>query len=120
MTVKRKLIISIFILAILVCAAYNMSYRMSLTDYKEPAVPTKDTEPPAAKANAGDPDPVCQYYLKEEDGYVNVYMNDRETLYENTTIRLESLPYGLKAEIQEGKYLKDDRELYNFLENYSS
>lgn len=115
---KRKLIISFVSLAILVCAAYNISYRISLSDYTEPE--TSVTEAPAAAANAGNPTPLYQYYLMAEDGYISVYLDDKTTLYENTTIRFESLPQKLQKEIQDGKYLKDDRELYNFLENYSS
>ncbi len=33
---------------------------------------------------------------------------------------LEILPEGLQEEILEGKYLKNEEELYNFLENYTS
>ena len=45
---------------------------------------------------------------------------DKETLYENTSIRLSSLPDALKTEIKNGKYIRTEKELYNFLENYSS
>ena len=117
---KRKLLLSICILSILVCAAYNISYHRSLSGHNNLIPQKEETELPSAPVNAGDPDPVCQYYLKEENGYINVYRNDQETLYENTTIRMENLPYELQVEIQKGKYLKDDRALYNFLENYSS
>jgi hypothetical protein len=30
------------------------------------------------------------------------------------------LPTDLQEEIQDGKYLKNEEELYNFLENYTS
>ena len=47
-------------------------------------------------------------------------LDDKETLYENTSIRLSSLPDALKTEIQNGKYIRTEKELYDFLENYSS
>jgi len=41
-------------------------------------------------------------------------------LYENTSIRLSSLPDALKTEIKNGKYIRTKKELYDFLENYST
>lgn len=63
---------------------------------------------------------VYTYYLFEEEGRVNVYQSDRSTLYERTSILVETLPDSLQDEIQEGKPIRDAEELYDFLENYSS
>ncbi|MCI6006159.1 MAG: hypothetical protein SOY73_08460 [Blautia sp.] len=60
------------------------------------------------------------YYLAEKDGYVLVYLSDKKTVYETTSISVASLPDTLRKEIKMGKYLKDQSELYSFLENYSS
>lgn len=60
------------------------------------------------------------YFLTEKDGLVLVCLSDRETVYETTSIRISSLPEVIQKEIREGKYLKDQKELYSFLENYSS
>lgn len=60
------------------------------------------------------------YYLIEEDGLVTVYKEDRKTIYEYTDIRVSTLPTALQEEIKAGKYMQDNHELYNFLENYSS
>ncbi len=60
------------------------------------------------------------YYLTEQEGYVQVCLSDKKTIFENTCIRIETLPKGLQEEIRSGKYLKDQQELYSFLENYSS
>lgn len=60
------------------------------------------------------------YYLKEQDGFVQVYLSDKKTVFENTSIQIASLPELLREEIRHGKYLKDQQELYSFLENYSS
>lgn len=60
------------------------------------------------------------YYLMEESGYVNIYLEDRETIYEYTDISLEILPSDLQSEILEGKGISSEGELYDFLENYSS
>lgn len=60
------------------------------------------------------------YYLVVEEGYVNIYLEDRKTLYEETEITMEDLPEELKEEVRRGKGLAGKGELYDFLENYSS
>lgn len=73
---------------------------------------------------------VCKYYKtqKEEPGFylmvadhfIVVYREDRQTLYMNTDILLESLDDALQAEIMQGKYMESEDEVYHFLESYSS
>lgn len=60
------------------------------------------------------------YYLKEQDGYVIVYLYDNVTVFEQTDILITSLPEDLQNQVIEGKYVKTAEELYSFLENYSS
>ncbi|WP_075719727.1 hypothetical protein [Roseburia sp. 499] len=61
-----------------------------------------------------------EYILLEEKGYVAVYHTDRKTLYASTDILVSELPEELQKEIEEGKYISSEEQLYNFLENYSS
>lgn len=72
---------------------------------------------------------VCKYYKDKEDKgfylmvadhFIVVYEEDKQTLYMNTDILLESLDESLQAEIMQGKYIESEDELYNFLESYSS
>jgi len=51
---------------------------------------------------------------------VVVYYADAETVYATTDIKYEYLPERLQTEIQQGKQISTEKELYNFLENYSS
>ena len=60
------------------------------------------------------------YYLLEKNGYVVVYLSDKETIYEYTSIDVETLPETVQSEVKNGKYIEDIEELYGFLENYSS
>lgn len=60
------------------------------------------------------------FYLTEKDGCVLVCLSDKKTVYETTSIPVSSLPDTLQKEVRTGKYLKDQSELYSFLENYSS
>ena len=61
-----------------------------------------------------------EYILLEEKGYVAVYHTDRKTLYASTDILVSELPEELQKEIEKGKYISSEEQLYNFLENYSS
>lgn len=72
---------------------------------------------------------ICKYYKLEEDKgfylmvadhFIVVYREDKQTLYMNTDILLESLNETLQTEIMRGKYVETEEELYNFLESYSS
>ena len=49
-----------------------------------------------------------------------VYLADGETFYESTGILTKSLPEKIREEIRQGKYMETTKELYGFLENYSS
>ncbi len=60
------------------------------------------------------------YYLKNDNGKIHVYRGDGETVYEYTNIQVSSLPEAVQREVEEGKYIRSEIELYSFLENYSS
>lgn len=60
------------------------------------------------------------FYLKDDGGKVHVYRGDGVTVYEYTNIRVSTLPVAVQEEIEEGKFIKSEVELYSFLENYSS
>ncbi len=60
------------------------------------------------------------YYITIHEGYVMVYASDKTTLFLATNIRSEELPADLKEELEVGRYVGDEGELYGFLENYTS
>lgn len=60
------------------------------------------------------------YYLMANGGMVYVYKEDMKTLYLATDITLDRLPDDVRQEILDKKYIKNEEELYNFLESYSS
>lgn len=86
---------------------------------------TAQEQPERAEASAT-PDSVVndtgshEYYLVEEDGRVTIYRIEGRTLFEYTGITVESLPEELQGEISHGKRVSGEKELYDFLENYSS
>lgn len=106
---------------VLISGAYEFSYDMAkekareekLTDYQNQTDGNSlETDGTAKKADC--------FYLFEEHGFITVYLSDKETVFEYTSIEVNDLPDELITEIQNGKYVKDVDELYNFLETYSS
>lgn len=61
-----------------------------------------------------------EYIIVEEDGYLVVYCSDRKTIYFQTDIRYAELNQEIQEKIRNGYGITDVRELYDFLENYSS
>ncbi len=99
----------------------SLSERVALQEER------KSAEQPEEKAAASvEPDGVVneqeshEYYLVEEDGRVTIYRIDGTTLFEYTGITVDSLPETLQTEISQGKRVSGEKELYDFLENYSS
>ena len=61
-----------------------------------------------------------EYVIVEEGGYLTVYMKDLKTVYMYTDISYATLAKDLQQEITKGKKFTTLKELYDFLENYSS
>lgn len=55
-----------------------------------------------------------------EDEYLTVYDENRKQVLLYTDITLDSLPEDVKQQVIDGKYIKTERQLYDFLESYSS
>ena len=64
--------------------------------------------------------PSSSFYLAVYDNEVVVYLEDMQTVYIETDISLDSLPAHLQQNIIDMMWIKDEEELYSFLENYSS
>lgn len=123
---KTKYVVGILtaflIAAGLLAAGYQISYRYVMERQASRAEENTSTESIAAKGQAVNEEQKSEegYYLCELHGYVAVYLSDRSTIYELTDIALTQLPQEVQQEVAEGKYISTDKELYGFLENYSS
>jgi len=71
-------------------------------------------------ATEGEASKEVQFYLFPLNGYIVVYLSDKTTVYEYTNISMEHLPENVQTEIENGKGISSEEELYGFLENYSS
>lgn len=61
-----------------------------------------------------------RYILYARDGFLVVYEQDGTTVLLETHIPLDELPEETKALLVDGIYVKDESELYDLLESYSS
>lgn len=64
--------------------------------------------------------PSSVFYLAAYDNKVLVYLEDRETVYIETEICLDSLPEEMQQEVMQMLRVESEEELYGFLETYSS
>ncbi len=60
------------------------------------------------------------YILRETDGMLVVYEQDGTTVWMETGIRTEHMEPEVARLFQEGVTIRDERELYDLLESYSS
>ena len=60
------------------------------------------------------------YYLAIFQNHVIVYENDGETVFMNTNIRADHLPEEVLNDLLQRKMIPSEKELYAFLESYSS
>lgn len=81
----------------------------AVTEKNEPEGPAQEADTDA-----------YEFLLVDNNGYVAVCSLPENEIYEYTDVILDVLPEELQEEIREGKYLRNEEELYNFLENYTS
>lgn len=60
------------------------------------------------------------FFLVNENHCVIVYQKDLQNVFLSTDIKVDELPDDLRDEILHIKYVENEKELYNFLESYSS
>ncbi len=89
-------------------------------EIQEKALEEEKEKAPAGSQSVSSEKEEFAYYLVEENGKIVIYLGDRTTLYEYTDIDPQTIPEELLKEIRAGKGIEGERELYDFLENYSS
>ncbi len=64
--------------------------------------------------------PPAAYYIGELDGYLVVLGSNQKTVLFETNIRYEFLSDEMKEKVKTGISFQNERDLYEFLENYST
>lgn len=125
---KKKLSIGFFTASlaafIILAAAYHFTYERAVDRAREEMNQTASEENleqnEETVTTEGDASKEECYYLMEVNGYVVVFLSDKKTAYDYTSIEVSTLPTELQNEIKNGKYIESTQLLYSFLENYSS
>ena len=60
------------------------------------------------------------FYAKNDNGKISIYDINSQTLYMETGIEISLLSEEIQKELESGIYFKNEVELYDFLECYSS
>lgn len=68
----------------------------------------------------GEPIEEPGYWIAVKDNIVIVYTEDRSEIYEFTNIQLWQLPQEVQYDLVDGIYVNNERELFDFLQTYSS
>ena len=122
----KKYGIGLFTIALVLMAVvtygYRAEYRYSqeLVEEGEKEQTENSISQEKTVSTQGDAQKDELYYLKDLNGYVVIYMNDRTTVYEYTNILISDLPDTYQNEIKNGMIIEGTEKLYGFLENYSS
>ena len=122
----KKYGIGLFTIALVLMAVvtygYRAEYRYSqeLVEEGEKEQTENSISQEKTVSTQGDAQKDELYYLKDLNGYVVVYMNDRTTVYEYTNILISDLPDTYQNEIKNVMIIEGTEKLYGFLENYSS
>ena len=122
----KKYGIGLFTIALVLMAVVTYGYRaesrysQELVEEGEKEQTENSISQEKTVSTQGDAQKDELYYLKDLNGYVVVYMNDRTTVYEYTNILISDLPDTYQNEIKNGMIIEGTEKLYGFLENYSS
>ncbi len=122
----KKYCIGCFIAVILFAGVMTLGYQMTFdyTDAKaqlsrietqEKALQGSDSISTKGKVekNSG-------YYVSMLQGYLVVYYDDKNTIFELTDIPVSSLPQSVREKVENFLFIENEEDLYRFLENYSS
>jgi hypothetical protein len=61
-----------------------------------------------------------KYKIVEEEGRLTVYETTYETIFIETAIETNLLPENTQKDLEDGIYFESDKDMYDFLESYSS
>lgn len=124
---KKTSGVCLFVSSLLVCAGGLVClYRSGDTEtegrrYKETRILTEEeTVEPEELAESMTVQEAYAYLIREKDGFLAVYGSDGVTFLFETNVRVDSLEPAMQEKAARGIPVGDERELYDFLESYSS
>jgi hypothetical protein len=126
-TMKRQVSICIFlsilviILSLLYIKVSNINRNNIESEEQEPHTQmTEEDSTDDTSITIGQDHIQYYFYAKNDEGRVSIYDVNSQTLYMETGIETSGLPKELQNKLETGIFFKDEIELFDFLENYSS
>lgn len=117
---KRQVSVSIFLAILVIVLAWLYIKFNNETNPKESDISTENTVSKEEAITISQDYVTCQYFIKAEDGRLVVYDTKTQDLFMETGIEIKSLPADIQEKIESYIFFETERELYDFLESYSS
>ncbi len=115
---KRQISISIFLSILLILLALIYIKVSNETKPRTYEITTEEQEDEAIEISQQNIS--YMFYAKVVDGRIVIYDGKTNVIYFETSIERQVLPEDIKEKLKEGIYFKNEKELYDFLESYSS
>lgn len=100
-------------------SAVNREYKIISVEINDVTKAQEQTETQEDKLAPAGVQEACVYMLRAERGYIVIFRGDG-SFYDYTDISLYSLPREIQIEVLNTKKLTSQKELYDFLETYST
>lgn len=114
---NRSMSICFIVLAVIVIILLTLHIRKEEKMLAEP--PATEYEETEKVIQVNNESEYYEYIIKCIDKRLEVFREDG-TVFMESGISYDELPDRIKSQIDEGLKIKDDEQLYDFLENYSS
>ncbi len=110
----------LFLLMILCIFLFNKIRKENEFIEKEKEPESIYTEIPTEESDKISKESEYKYYILETEGRLTVYEAIYHGVFMETAIKATYLPDHLREELKEGIYFKTEKDMFDFLESYSS
>ena len=119
MNMKRTIgicILVVFLILILILIANGVSNDVDIENSTENQIaPDTEETTPSSRMTSN-----YEFIMLEEDGRLTVYYADMSAVYLNTGISVHGLDKAVYEQLEHGIRFENEKELFDFLESYSS
>ena len=122
MKLKRQIIICVILIIFLLLFVFLLNKIKERNDSNENGNGTEQilTEKHTEKATEILKNSGYKYVIIEEEGRLTVYETTNQTVFLETAIKVKYLPSELQEDLLDGIYFETDKDMFDFLESYSS
>ena len=122
MNMKRQIIICVILITLLVFFIFLFNKIIKRDENHGNGIETERiyTENNTDKATEISKDSGYRYVIMEEEGRLTVYETTYNTIFMDTAIKAIYLPEELQEDLLDGIYFETDKDMFDFLESYSS